>query len=176
LARCAAGTPGRRPAPTRGWGQRDDLVAEWGRLSYGLIRVTNANSIRRYFYRPAVSWSCSYIQTESIPSAYAISTLMTRTHIGMCGYRVTCAAPPTRPFPRPGRGRQAAGQSPVGSEVSWTLGFANCPLFRNNDRIGSELRAARVELGVLGGSQPSRCCGSQKWEPTCSDVPRPSAT
>ena len=41
---------------------------------------------------------------------------------GMCGYRVTCAAPPTRPFPRPGRGRQAAGHSPVGSDVSWTLG------------------------------------------------------
>jgi len=37
------------------------------------------------------------------------------THIGMCGYRVTCAAPPTRPFPRPRRGRQAAGHSPVGS-------------------------------------------------------------
>jgi len=35
---------------------------------------------------------------------------------------VTCAAPPTRPFPRPGRGRQEAGHSPVGSDVSWTLG------------------------------------------------------
>jgi hypothetical protein len=56
------------------------------------------------------------------------------------------------------------------------FGFASCPLFRNHDRIGSELRAARVDLGVLGGSQPSRCCGSQKWEPTCSDVPSPSAT
>jgi hypothetical protein len=39
----------------RRWGgaSGDDLVAEWGRLSYALIRVTNANSIRRYFYRPA---------------------------------------------------------------------------------------------------------------------------
>src|SRR5580693_4977197 len=35
---------------------------------------------------------------------------------------VTCPAPPTRPFPRPGRGRQEAGHSPVGSDVSWTLG------------------------------------------------------
>src|SRR5580693_10477115 len=35
---------------------------------------------------------------------------------------VTCAAPPTRPFPRPGRGRREAGHSPVGSDVSWTLG------------------------------------------------------
>jgi hypothetical protein len=35
---------------------------------------------------------------------------------------VTCAAPPTRPFPRPGLGRQEAGHSPVGSDVSWTLG------------------------------------------------------
>jgi hypothetical protein len=40
----------------------------------------------------------------------------------MSGYRVTCAAPPTGPFPGPGRGQQAAGQSPVGSDVSWTLG------------------------------------------------------
>ena len=35
---------------------------------------------------------------------------------------VTCAAPPTRPFPRPGRGRQEVGHSPVGSDISWTLG------------------------------------------------------
>jgi hypothetical protein len=37
-------------------------------------------------------------------------------------FGVACAAPPTRPFPRPGRGRQEAGHSPVGSDVSWTLG------------------------------------------------------
>ena len=30
--------------------------------------------------------------------------------------------PPTRPFPRPGRSRQAADHSPVGSDISWTLG------------------------------------------------------
>jgi hypothetical protein len=32
------------------------------------------------------------------------------------------------------------------------FGFASSPFFRNNDRIGTELQAARVDLGVLGGS------------------------
>ena len=36
----------------------------------------------------------------------------------MSGYRVTCAAPPTRPFPRPRRGRQAAGHSPSARTIS----------------------------------------------------------
>src|ERR1700722_8551453 len=35
---------------------------------------------------------------------------------------VTRAAPPTRPVPRPGRGRQEAGPPPVGSDVLWTFG------------------------------------------------------
>jgi hypothetical protein len=98
-----------------------------------------------------------------------------RPLFGMCGYRGDLC--------RPAHSAVSASRawSPGGRPLPRRLGrlvdfgFASRPLSRNNDRIGSELRAARADLGVLGGSQPSRCCGSQKWEPTCSDVPRRSA-
>jgi hypothetical protein len=80
----------------------------------------------------------------------------------MSGYRVTCAAPPTRPFPRPGAWSLGGRPLPRRLGPLVYFGFASCPLFRNNDRIGSELRAARVDLGVLGGWLPAF---QMLWEP-----------
>jgi hypothetical protein len=74
------------------------------------------------------------------------------THIGMCGYRVTCAAPPTRPFPRPRRGRQAVGHSPVGSNN-----------FRSSDiRVRPGL-GGHVQACITSASGHRRCAVWLSW-------------
>ena len=47
------------------------------------------------------------------------------------------------------------------ARTSRELWFAGYPFPRSKDLIGTELRAARVDLGVLSGSQPSPTL----WEP-----------
>ena len=121
MARCAAATPGRRPAPTRG---ASGMI--WspsaGRLSNRLIRVTTLT--------PSGATLIDPLRRELPIHPDGDHSFCVRNIYGHDGHShghvrlpgVTCAAPPTRPFPRPGRSRQEAGHSPVGSDVSWTLG------------------------------------------------------
>jgi hypothetical protein len=52
----------------------------------------------------------------------------------------------------------------------------NYYLVATKDQADIELRIFLDDLGVSDGSGRAKRCGSQKWEPTCSDAPRLSAT